>query len=319
LDYEYPLRGTQDLVDKLNEFIIKSKGTIKTATKIKKIDPQGKIVFDQNNTPYEYNQLIWAADQNQLYKAVELDLISSDKIRRNIEHHKQKLVGKRGGDSIFSLFLAVDLGKDYFLKRSSGHCFYTPNKLGQSKVFNDLKDITKATDKHLIMHWMDEYLDYTTYEIAIPALRNEALAPKGKTGLIVSVLMDYDFINNIKSLGFYEEFKNHAEEKIIDVLNKSIFENIKENILHHFSSSPLTIERLSGNLDGGITGWSFTNNSIPAETKTTRIVKSCFTPIPDILQAGQWTFSPSGLPISILTGKIAADQAEKKLRKRMGL
>jgi len=317
LDYEYPIRGTQDLVHKLNEFIIRSKGTIKTATKIQKIDTTHKVIIDQNNNAYEYDQLIWATDQNQLYQAVEMDKISDAKTKKAIEAHKRLLVGKRGGDSIFSLFLAIDLDKDYFLKRSSGHCFYTPNRIGQSKVFGALKTVTAATDKQLIMNWMDEYLEYTTYEIAIPALRNEALAPKGKTGLIVSVLMDYDFIRNIKSLGFYEEFKNRVEEKIIDVLDKSIYENIKDKVIHHFSSSPLTIERLSGNLDGGITGWSFTNDVIPAETKMTRVIKSCLTPIPDVLQAGQWTFSPSGLPISILTGKIAADQTEKRLKKRM--
>ncbi len=162
---------------------------------------------------------------------------------------------------------------------------------------------------------MSEYLDYTTYEIAIPALRNEKLAPKGKTGLMVSVLMDYDFISNIKSLGLYEEFKYFAEDKMISVLDDSIYGEIRRKVIHQFSSTPLTIERLSGNLEGGITGWAFTNDDIPTITKMTKIKKTCNTPIPDILQAGQWTFSPSGLPISILTGKIAADKAAKTLKK----
>ena len=84
-----------------------------------------------------------------------------------------------------------------------------------------------------------------------------------------------------------------------------------QKVIHRFSSTPLTIERISGNLDGGITGWAFTNKEIPAVTKMTKISKSCLTPIPNVLQAGQWTYSPSGVPISILTGKIAADKAEK--------
>jgi hypothetical protein len=45
------------------------------------------------------------------------------------------------------------------------------------------------------------------------------------------------------------------------------------------------------------------------------IKRSIFTPLKDIYQAGQWTFSPSGLPISILTGKLAADKVHKKLHK----
>lgn len=163
---------------------------------------------------------------------------------------------------------------------------------------------------------MNDYLDYTTYEIAIPSLRNAALAPPGQTGLVVSVLMDYDFISNIHALGFYEEFKDFAETKIISVLDASVYPHIKSSVIHRFSSTPLTIARLSGNLDGGNTGWAFTNELMPAVTKFTAINKACHTPLPHILQAGQWTFSPSGLPTGILTGKIAADKASQMLKKK---
>jgi len=315
LDYEYPIKGTYDLIEKLEDYIIKSDGTIKTGIEIKKIDPIRKLIFDQNNQQYEYDQLIWAADHNQLYKSVDMEAIHDSKISKAIDEQKNLLRGKRGGDSIYSLFLAVDLDKEYFRKRTSGHLFYTPKRIGQSKIFEKLSSASKASDENEIFNWMNEYLEYTTYEIAIPSLRNEELAPKGKTGLVVSVLMDYDFIKNIKTLGFYEEFKNFSEEKMIAVLNQSIFEGIDQKIIHRFSSSPLTIERLSGNLDGGITGWAFTNDVMPAISSMMQVTSSCKTPIPNILQAGQWTFSPSGLPISILTGKIAADKATSTLKK----
>lgn len=315
LDYEYPLKGTLDLSEKLKEYIIKTEGVIKTGTEIKKIDLFNKTLLDQNDQYYEYNQLIWAADTNQLYNSIDMETIDDSKIKKGIEKQKNLLKGKRAGDSIYSLYLAVDLDNQYFKKKSSGHFFYTPDKKGQSTIFEKLETVSKATEKKEIFDWMSEYLDYTTYEIAIPALRNEKLAPKGKTGLMVSVLMDYDFISNIKSLGLYEEFKYFAEDKMISVLDDSIYGEIRQKVIHQFSSTPLTIERLSGNLEGGITGWAFTNDDIPTITKMTKIKKTCNTPIPDILQAGQWTFSPSGLPISILTGKIAADKAAKTLKK----
>jgi hypothetical protein len=44
-----------------------------------------------------------------------------------------------------------------------------------------------------------------------------------------------------------------------------------------------------------------------------RIASSVRTIIPHVLQAGQWTYSPSGFPISLLTGKLAADRAIKEL------
>jgi hypothetical protein len=283
---------------------------------ISKIDYSKKSIFDQNNQEYEYDQLIWAADHNQLYKAIDMDSINDKKVKHRVEKQKNLLIGKRGGDSIYSLFLAVDLDKEYFRTRSSGHMFYTPNKSGQSNVFDKLKMVSKSSDKQEILDWMNDYLEYTTYEIAIPSLRNEELSPLGKTGLVVSVLMDYEFISNIKTLGFYKEFKNFSEEKMIEVLDSSIYGDLGKNIIHRFSSSPLTIERLSGNHEGGITGWAFTNDVIPAPSKITAVENSCHTMIPNVLQAGQWTYSPSGLPISILTGKIAADKAGKKLKER---
>jgi phytoene dehydrogenase-like protein len=315
LDYEYPVLGTKDLAYKLKEFIINSNGFIKTDTEIKKVDINNRKVYDQNNQAYEYNQLIWAADLKQLYKKVDLENINDTKVKNEVLRQQKFLINKRGGDSIYSLFLAVDLDKAYFKSRTSGHCFYTPTKVGQSKVFSKLNQIKNSSNKEEIMDWMSDYLDYTTYEIAIPSLRNQQLAPEGKTGLVVSILMDYDFILNIKRLDFYKEFKDFAEDKIISVLNNSIYKGIKDNIIYKFSSTPLTIKRLSGNLDGAITGWAFTNEVMPAVSKMTHVKKSCDTLMPNVLQAGQWTFSPSGLPISILTGKIASDKAHENLKK----
>lgn len=315
LDYEYPVKGTFELVERIQAYILKNKGTIRNKTQIKYIDPKERVILDQDDNAYSYRQLIWAADLNQLYQAIEIDRIEDKKVKEKVQDRRRQIKDKRGGDSIYSLFLEVDLDLDYFKSRSSGHCFYTPIKTGQSRVFNRLKDMIKSTDRNEITNWMHDYLDHTTYEIAIPALRNKDLAPPGKTGLVVSVLMDYDYINHIKTLGFYQDFKRFTENKIIDVLNRSIYPGLKDHVIHHFSSSPLTLKRLSGNRDGAITGWAFTNDDMPAITKMTHVTKACLTPVPGILQAGQWTFSPSGLPISILTGKIAADRAHNLLKR----
>ncbi len=315
MDYEYPYWGTSYLIEEIKDFFLKSSGTIKVSTEIKKIDIFNKKIFDINNNDYGYDQLIWATDTNKLYKSIEMETIIDKKIKLNVEKQKSLISEKRGGDSVYTLFLAVNLDKEYFSNISTGHFFYTPKKQGQSKIYDNLKNVIKSYDKEFIKKWMNDYLEYTTYEISIPVLRNEKLAPKGKTGLIISVLMDYDFIDNVKHLGFYEEIKKFTEEKMIDVLNNSIYRGIKYKLIHHFSSTPLTIERLSGNLDGAINGWAYTNDFIPAVSKMMQINKTCFTPVPSILQAGQWTYSPSGVPISILTGKVAANRAIKNIKK----
>ncbi len=102
-------------------------------------------------------------------------------------------------------------------------------------------------------------------------------------------------------------------DRMIEVLDASIYPGLKAAVIDSFTSTPLTIEKISGNSEGAITGWAFTNEFIPAVSTLPKVASSVLTPIPDTYQAGQWTYSPSGLPISILTGKLAADRILKDL------
>jgi hypothetical protein len=40
--------------------------------------------------------------------------------------------------------------------------------------------------------------------------------------------------------------------------------------------------------------------------------RSVLTPLPSVYQAGQWAYSPAGVPMSILTGKLAANKVVKE-------
>lgn len=316
LDYEYPVKGTKALVDAIESFFLEHGGIIKTDTLIESIDLENKTITSNTKETYSYQKLIWTADQTKLYQSIDTAKIKKPRLKNQVLNRLEFLKDKRGGDSIYSMFVAVDLDQTYFKDKTTPHCFYTPSRTGHASVFNNLKAIAKSKDKSEIFRWMEQYLELTTFEIAIPSLRNAELAPKGKTGLVISVLMDYDFIKNIETLGYYQEFKAFSEKKILEVLSLTIFPSFNEHILHCFSSTPLTIEKLSGNKDGGITGWAFTNSENPAVDQMAKVAKSCLTPLPNVYQAGQWTFSPSGLPISILTGKFAVNQVEKVLKKR---
>ena len=91
---------------------------------------------------------------------------------------------------------------------------------------------------------------------------------------------------------------------------------VQDKLLFSLSATPLTIEKETNNSDGAITGWSFANPAMPSENRFKKIREAVYTPIPDVYQCGQWTFSPSGLPVSILTGKVAADQVKKKSKRK---
>lgn len=76
---------------------------------------------------------------------------------------------------------------------------------------------------------------------------------------------------------------------------------------YFYTATPLNIERRNGSSEGAITGWAF-GKTMPVIHKIQFADRSVKTPIPFVYQAGQWTYSPAGVPMSILTGRLAANK-----------
>lgn len=215
-----------------------------------------------------------------------------------------------GNDSVLTLYLSVNLDKSYFEKISAGHFFYTPCRTGQSAAGK----IPIHEPKKEIRVWLNQFLALTTYEISIPVLRDNSLAPEGKSGLIISFLFDYRLTKMIYDQGWDNEFREDITRTVINTLAASIYPSLAEAVMDSFTSTPLTLQKVAGTTDGAITGWSFTNHPMPSENRLTRIANSVNTPLPNISQAGQWTYSPAGFPVALITGKLAADKINKLLR-----
>ena len=307
-DYLYPKGGTREIVNKLEEKIIENGGNIIFNTNISYIDSEKRVIIDDENISYSYSQLIWCADLHQLYNIVDLEHFKENK---KIIKKRDQILKNRGGDSVFSLYLGVNKELEYFKNISNGHFFYTPNKKGLNNIqYSQLSDIIDNFGKYSkkeIFNWIDNYCSYNTFEISIPSLRDPLLSPKGKTGVIINFFFEYDIVRKIKASGWYEEFKSFVEEKIIDILNNSIYPILKENLLFKFSYTPLSIEKKINNNKGAITGWSYENET-PVYNKITQIGKSIKTPFDNIYQAGQWAYSPAGIPTAILTGWYSAKE-----------
>lgn len=321
LDYRYPRGGTGNLAQAMEQFILGKSAEIRKETQITVVNPGRNQATDSMGNVYQYRKLIWAADLKAFYRLIDMASMTNKKVVKKIQIKQKELNGKIGGDSIFTLYLTVNLDKEYFANISNPHFFYTPSLSGLSHAsLDELRNQDRNThsgfidDKLLIIGWLKRFLDLTTYEISCPALRDGSLAPAGQTGLIISSLFDYSLTSHIQAMGWFDEFRNLMMEHMIKLLDASIYPGLKAAVIDNFTSTPLTIEKISGNSEGAITGWAFTNDFMPAVSSLPKVAGSVLTPIPDIYQAGQWTYSPSGLPISILTGKLAADRVIKDLR-----
>ncbi|MDP3177830.1 MAG: FAD-dependent oxidoreductase [Spirochaetaceae bacterium] len=321
LDYRYPRGGTGRLPAALELYIRERGGEIATGTAVTRVDAGGRAVVDARGEVHGYRRLVWAADAKSLYRVVDTASLAAfggagRRSADGIAAQAAEVADLRGGDSVLTVGLALDLPPSYFARIASAHFFWTPSIEGLSSIAQGIGQAPSSSDPKAILAWVRRYLELTTYEISCPALRDSALAPEGKTGLVVSTLMDYDLVKRAKDLGIYAEFKETATRLIVEILDGGIFPSLSAAVRDSWCSTPLSIERITGNADGAITGWAFTNPVMPAVHDLPRIARSVRTPIPCVLQAGQWTFSPSGLPISILTGKLAADRAAKELARR---
>jgi phytoene dehydrogenase-like protein len=313
LDYRYPKGGTGALPRALEQFVRARGGEIRTGTAITRIEPGRHLATDAGGGVCRYRRLIWAADLKTLYRVLDLTSLSDSRAVARIRARRRLLENKVGGDSVFTLYLTVNLAPDYFARQGAAHYFYTGSRTGLSHCpLEELSVPGEASgfsrDRAKVADWFRRYFDLTTYEISVPALRDPGLAPPGRTGLIVSSLFDYRLTRHVREMGWYDEFKRLVSDRIIDLLDRSAYPGIKAAVIDRFTSTPLTLERVAGNSDGAITGWAFTNVPVPAVNRLPLIARSVLTPIPDTYQAGQWTYSPSGMPISILTGRLAADR-----------
>lgn len=317
LDYFYPKGGVGKLTEALRNKISEQGGEIKTETKIVDVSADKHFVTDQNNIRYKFDNLVWAGDLKTLYKTVKTEGLTPQ-ISAKFEDTKRTMMNNRGGDSVFSLFLEVDASLESFRKIAHGHFFYTPSKLGLGEThrqeLDELLRNFENVEKEEILKWLDKFTQLNTYEISIPGLKDPELAPAGKTGLIISFLAEYDLFKAIQKAGWLEEFTTEMEDRIIQVITDSVYPMLKEKMIARFSFTPLTIENRVGSSEGAIVGWSF-QKLMPVINKIQISDRSVLTPIPSIYQAGQWAYSPAGVPMSILTGKLAANKILKKGRK----
>ena len=259
--------------------------------------------------------MIWAADLKTLYRV--LDPVGlENKIVQNIDAGASRILSSKGAESVFMTYLAVNRPPAYFEQNGGEHLFFTPSKHGLCETNReDRESLIRNFDrlsKEDVLDWLDKYIHLNTYEISIPALRDHSLAPEGQSGVMISFLFDYQIVKRVQEAGWYDEFKDAVESRVCAKLSQTLYKDLEKDILFKFSSTPLTINKLIGSSEGAITGWSFDQVS-PVINKLQEIPKSVKTSIPNIYQAGQWAYSPAGVPIAMLTGWYASQAILKSL------
>jgi hypothetical protein len=280
--------------------------------------PSKSEVVDSDGCCYPYDDLIWTADFKTLYRCLNPAGLDTETIHK-IKTEAHQILSSKGAESVFIMFIAVDRPPSCFQEHGGEHMFYTPSKHGLGETNGQervslIEDFDKKS-KSEVLDWLEKYLQLNTYEVSIPALRDASMAPEGQTGLMISCLFDYDVIDKVEKAGWYDEFKKIIEDCILNIFSHTIYKDLNQDILFKFSSTPLTINKISGSSEGAITGWSFETKP-PVVNQLKDIPKSVLTPVRNIYQAGQWAYSPAGVPIAMLTGWYASQVIMKQSKKK---
>jgi phytoene dehydrogenase-like protein len=311
-DYLYPKGGVGTFIHKLVEAIEKRGGEISYQTEIIRVDAQSKRLIDSKGNEYQYKKMIWAGDLKTIYAITSEEGMDKHTLV-NFRKKKQAILSRKGAESVFSVFLAVDLPPDYFQEKASGHLFYTPDRNGLGTIHTEelqaLLQRWETLEKEDLFLWLERFCRYNTFEISIPVLRDSDAAPSGKTGMIISVLFDFELTCQIHAKGWYDEFTKRFEEMIIMTISSSIYSGMRDKVLFSFSTTPFSIFNRVGSSEGSIVGWSFEGN-IPVVTSMFRMSSSVLTELPDVYVAGKWVYSPAGGPTAIMTGRMAAKKCK---------
>ncbi len=317
LDYFYPKGGVGKLAEVLRDKILELGGEIKTETRVKVVSPDLKTVTSDKNISYAYKNLVWAADLKTLYSITETRNLTAD-VRAGFAEVKDKMLRNKGGESVFSLFLKVDSPLISFGAIANGHFFYTPSRQGLGETHRgELRQLLRDFDKlsrQEVLAWLDRFIALNTFEISIPGLKDPETAPAGKTGVIISFLAEYELFKKVEEAGWLDEFVAGIEDRVVRVIAESVYPMLKDKVISRFSYSPLSIHNRIASSEGAIVGWEFQPN-MPVINQIQIADRSIFTPLPSVYQAGQWAYSPAGVPMSILTGKIAANRIAKPKHK----
>ena len=295
-DYYHPKGGFQAISDALADFITERSGEIRYKTMVEEIIMDGSKASgvrlsdgETINAPF----IVSNSDARRTFLQMLPGKASS-------ESFKQQLLNTPLSESIFTIFLGVDIAANDLPTMGCHHVYLFPDYRG-SDLVKSIEDETLYTR--------------TPVEISIPSLHHPSMAPEGKTSIILQswALMDYADewrSSNGKRTAKYKIFKENVASQIIKNA-EMIIPGLTEKILFKSISTPLTCERYTLNSGGATAGWTY--NPRLAFNSGAKGMKGYKTPVKNLFLVGHWTMSPGGVPAGLISGKMVSKQILKNL------
>ncbi|MCX6032167.1 MAG: NAD(P)/FAD-dependent oxidoreductase [Chloroflexi bacterium] len=292
LDYYYPRGGIQAIPAALADAVTGWGGEIRVNAHVEEVLLQGREACGVRLATGEELASGYVIAASDLRQALTR-LIPPDTVPPRFE---RKLTRAEVSHSVFNLFLGVDLPVERLNLAGCQHIFYAPDLEGISEADR----VARA-----------DYFAHVPQEISIPCLHQPDLAPPGKTGLVVSAMTSWQFDGGWeREPSAYAALKERCTRELIASLERFI-PGLAQHIELCFTATPHTVASLTANTQGAIMGWSYHRGRSLPRGNFLQMRSSVLTPVPRLLTAGHWSFSPGGSPVAVLTGKVAAEHVLK--------
>lgn len=290
-DYMYPQGGTQALTDILVAYLKRNGVRLHTAHRVLSVDREVRccrVEHGGETSEWFYDALIWAGDPRPLEAA----------------HILPPRVTRQTTESVLTYSVGLTRPPEAFAAVVPSHAFWTPRIEGLSALgaFPGFADTPEAAAE-----WLTAYMARTTYEISIPALRDPTLAPPEATGIILSTILHADVERAFAEAQCRDTFTSIVQRGFATVLEQ-LAPRYAADLVFTSLNTPCDLERYTLNTNGAISGWKVTYG----ESAAPSLRHAVETAAPDVFQAGQWVIQPAGVPVSLLTGKLAADAVKRQ-------
>lgn len=298
MDYYYPAKGgVQAIADLLAEYIIENGGEIRYKTEVDKIIVEkgcASGVLLKNGEKIKSDFVVNNGDIRRTFS----EMISPELARGE---YGNSVMESRVGESVFSVYLGVDMPAEKIPTQGCPHIFLVPS-------YKRIKITEMDTNP--------DFYGNVLLMISVPTLIDPALAPEGKSVIIIQGAASIRSFNNWgtntgKRTQKYKELKKEVAARFISNVEK-IIPGLSKKIEVQVESTPLTFQRYTLNSEGAACGWTYhPDESFRGGLKG--ITKNTNMGINRLYQVGHWTMSPGGAPAGLVTGKLVSGAIKKRI------
>jgi len=281
--------GMQSWADTLAENFREQGGDLKLKAHVDRIITKNRTAVGVacNEGIYEADYVISAGDYKKTFlKLLDNKSLIPEQLRNSIEKAAVS-------ESFFTVYLVLDIPiGDFERYMKYPHVFNLEYKPGC--------DIFDTED--------EDYFSKTAFYLYSPSMVNPALAPEGKSSLMILSRAPQHWMDNWGggNRERYRLLKEKAMHNIID-RTEALIPGLKEHIEYKDAATPLTYERFTQNTDGASSAWSwnpkkeFFKNALSTNIKT---------PVKNLYIGSSWAVQIGGVPGAI----AAAYQCVKEIK-----